>query len=218
MSLQEELTTLLRTGFPQLPAASREVMERAARDLAASGLAARALQTGDTAPRFSLPAATGDTVTLDTLLSAGPVVLTFYRGAWCPYCNLALRSLQRHHADITARGAQLVAISPQIPDESLTLTEKHSLAFDVLSDLGSDTAKQFGISFDLPDDLAVVYESFGFDLQRVNGGHPRTLPLPATYVIGQDATIRWSFIDTDYTTRAEPTDILTALDALPSTH
>ncbi|MFJ3951705.1 AhpC/TSA family protein [Streptomyces sp. Je 1-4] len=218
MSLQEELSTLLRTGFPQLPEAAREVMERAARDLAASGLAARALRTGDTAPRFSLPSATGDTVTLDALLSAGPVVLTFYRGAWCPYCNLALRALQRHHPDITARGAQLVAISPQIPDESLTLTEKHSLAFDVLSDLGSDTAKQFGISFDLPDDLAVVYESFGFDLQRVNGGHPRTLPLPATYVIDQDATIRWTYLDTDYTTRAEPTDILTALDALPSAH
>ncbi|WP_411134419.1 peroxiredoxin-like family protein [Streptomyces sp. C10] len=218
MSLQEELTTLLRTGFPQLPDAAREVMERAARDLAASGLAARALQTGDTAPRFSLPSATGDTVTLDALLSAGPVVLTFYRGAWCPYCNLALRALQRHHSDIAARGAQLVAISPQIPDESLTLTEKHSLAFDVLSDLGSDTAKQFGISFDLPDDLAVVYESFGFDLQRVNGGHPRTLPLPATYVIDQDATIRWTYLDTDYTTRAEPTDILAALDALPSAH
>ncbi|MGY4970193.1 peroxiredoxin-like family protein [Streptomyces nigrescens] len=218
MSLQEELTTLLRTGFPHLPDAAREVMERAARDLAASGLAGRALQTGDTAPRFSLPTATGDTVTLDALLSAGPVVLTFYRGAWCPYCNLALRALQRHHADITARGAQLVAISPQIPDESLTLTEKHSLAFDVLSDLGSDTAKQFGISFDLPDDLAVVYESFGFDLQRVNGGHPRTLPLPATYVIDQDGTIRWTFLDTDYTTRAEPTDILAALDTLPSPH
>lgn len=218
MSLQEELTTLLRTGFPQLPDAAREVMERAARDLAASGLATRALQTGDTAPRFSLPTATGDTVTLDALLSAGPVVLTFYRGAWCPYCNLALRALQRHHSDITARGAQLVAISPQIPDESLTLTEKHSLAFDVLSDLGSDTAKQFGISFDLPDDLAVVYESFGFDLQRVNGGHPRTLPLPATYVIDQNGTIRWTFLDTDYTTRAEPTDILAALDTLPSPH
>ncbi|MEU8919261.1 peroxiredoxin-like family protein [Streptomyces nigrescens] len=218
MSLQEELATLLRTGFPQLPDAAREVMERAARDLAASGLAARALQTGDTAPRFSLPSATGDTVTLDALLSAGPVVLTFYRGAWCPYCNLALRALQRHHSDITACGAQLVAISPQIPDESLTLTEKHSLAFDVLSDLGSDTAKQFGISFDLPDDLAVVYESFGFDLQRVNGGHPRPLPLPATYVIDQDATIRWTYLDTDYTTRAEPTDILAALAALPSAH
>lgn len=215
MSLHDELTAFLRTRYPELPAAARAVMERAGRDLAASGQAERALQPGDTAPCFSLPTATGGTVALDSLLSEGPVVLTFYRGAWCPYCNLALRALQQHHAEITARGARLVAISPQIPDESLTLTEKHALAFDVLSDLGSDTAKQYGLSFDLPDDLAAVYDSFGFDLQRVNGGHPRTLPLPATYVIDRDATIRWAFLDTDYTARAEPSDILAALDALP---
>ncbi|MFJ9466141.1 peroxiredoxin-like family protein [Streptomyces caniferus] len=215
MSLHDELTAFLRTRYPELPAAARAVMERAGRDLAASGQAERALQPGDTAPRFSLPTATGGTVALDALLSEGPVVLTFYRGAWCPYCNLALRALQQHHAEITARGARLVAISPQIPDESLTLSEKHALAFDVLSDLGSDTAERYGLSFDLPDDLAAVYDSFGFDLQRVNGGHPRTLPLPATYVIDRDATIRWAFLDTDYTARAEPSDILAALDVLP---
>ncbi|MFG2092942.1 peroxiredoxin-like family protein [Streptomyces sp. NPDC048612] len=217
MNLHDELAAVLRA-LPDIPAADRAVMERAGRELAASGLAERALRTGDTAPGFSLPTPAGDTVTLDALLSAGPLVLTFYRGAWCPYCNVALRALQHHHADITARGAQLAAISPQIPDESLTLTEQHALAFPVLSDLGCDTAEQFGISFDLPDDLAAVYESFGFDLQRVNGGHARTLPLPATYVIDRDATIRWSFLDTDYTTRAEPSDILAALDALPSAH
>lgn len=216
MSLKDELTAFLRTITPEIPAAAREVMERAGHDLAASGQAARALQVGDTAAHFSLPTATGETVSLDALLTSGPVVLTFYRGAWCPYCNLALRALQQQHAEITARGARLVAVSPQIPDESLTLTEKHALAFDVLSDLGSDTAKQYGLAFDLPDDLAAVYDSFGFDLQRVNGGHPRTLPLPATYVIDRDATIRWAFIDTDYTARAEPSDILTALDALGS--
>ncbi|WP_328742538.1 AhpC/TSA family protein [Streptomyces caniferus] len=215
MSLHDDLTAFLRIRYPELPAAARAVMERAGRDLAASGQAERALQPGDAAPRFSLPTATGGTVALDSLLSEGPVVLTFYRGAWCPYCNLALRALQQHHAEITARGARLVAISPQIPDESLTLTEKHALAFDVLSDLGSGTAKQYGLSFDLPDDLAAVYDSFGFDLQRVNGGHPRTLPLPATYVIDPDATIRWAFLDTDYTARAEPSDILAALDVLP---
>ncbi|MFF8367369.1 peroxiredoxin-like family protein [Streptomyces lydicus] len=219
MSLRDELAALaesFRTRHPEVPAASREVMERAARDLAASGQAARALRTGDRAPGFRLPTATGGTVSLETLLDSGPVVLTFYRGAWCPYCNLALRALQQHHAGIAARGARLVAVSPQIPDESLTLAEKHSLDFDVLSDLGSDTAKQYGLAFDLPDDLAAVYDSFGFDLQHVNGGHSRTLPLPATYVIDRDGVIRWSFIDTDYTVRAEPADLLAALDALPS--
>ncbi|MFD8385745.1 peroxiredoxin-like family protein [Streptomyces sp. NPDC059679] len=214
MSLNAELRAFYEARYPQIPAEARKIMERAGQELADSGQAAGALSVGDRAPRFELPAATGGTVTLEDLLADGPVVLTFYRGAWCPYCNIALRALQSHHDEITARGARLVAVSPQVPDESLSLTEKHELAFDVLSDLGSDTAKQYGLAFDLPDDLAAVYDTFGFDLQRVNGGHPRTLPLPATYVIDRDGMIRWAFVDTDYTARAEPADILAALAAL----
>ncbi|MFE0255767.1 peroxiredoxin-like family protein [Streptomyces sp. NPDC059010] len=213
-TLNTELRTFYEARQQQIPAEIREIMQRAGQELADSGQADRALTVGDKAPHFSLPSAAGQTLSLDALLDDGPVVLTFYRGAWCPYCNIALRSLQQHHEAITARGARLVAVSPQIPDESLTLTEKHDLAFDVLSDLGSDTAKQYGLAFDLPDDLAAVYDKLGFDLQRVNAGHPRTLPLPATYVIDREGVIRWAFVNTDYTTRAEPADILAALDAL----
>ncbi|MFG2138932.1 peroxiredoxin-like family protein [Streptomyces sp. NPDC048650] len=212
MSLKDELTAFLRAGHHDLPPAAREVIERTDRELAASGQADRALGPGARAPRFTLPAADGTTVALETLLADGPVVLTFYRGAWCPFCNLALRALQQRHDEITARGARLVAVSPQIPDESLSVAEKHDLTFPVLSDLGSDTAKQYGLSFDLTPELAAVYDSLGFDLQRVNGGHPHTLPVPATYVIDRDATIRWAFVDTDYKARAEPSDILAALD------
>ncbi|MFI5550453.1 peroxiredoxin-like family protein [Streptomyces sp. NPDC051738] len=214
MTLNAELRTFYESRQQQIPAEVREIMRRSGQELADSGQADRALAVGDRAPRFTLPTATGESRSLDDLLAAGPVVLTFYRGAWCPYCNLALRALQQHHETITARGARLVAVSPQIPDESLTLTEKHDLAFDVLSDIGSDTAKQYGLAFDLPDDLATVYDKLGFNLQRVNDGHPRTLPLPATYVIDRDGVIRWAFVNTDYTTRAEPADILAALDAL----
>ncbi|MEU6911806.1 peroxiredoxin-like family protein [Streptomyces olindensis] len=213
-TLNAELRTFYAARQQQIPAEIREIMRRAGRELADSGQADRALTVGGKAPRFNLPSATGQTLSLDALLAEGPVVLTFYRGAWCPYCNIALRHLQQHHGAITARGARLVAVSPQIPDESLTLTEKHDLAFDVLSDLGSDTAKQYGLAFDLPDDLAAVYDKLGFDLQRVNAGHPRTLPLPASYVIDRDGVIRWAFVSTDYTTRAEPADILRSLDAL----
>lgn len=213
-TLNAELRTFYEARQQQIPAEIREIMQRAGQELADSGQADRALTVGAQAPRFSLPSATGHTLTLDGLLADGPVILTFYRGAWCPYCNIALRALQRHHEAITARGARLVAVSPQIPDESLTLSEKHDLAFDVLSDIGSDTAKQYGLAFDLPDDLATVYDKLGFDLQRVNHGHPRTLPLPATYVIDRDGVIRWAFVDADYTTRAEPADILAALDAM----
>ncbi|MET7848213.1 peroxiredoxin-like family protein [Streptomyces avermitilis] len=213
-TLNTELRTFYEARQQQIPAEIRQIMQRAGQELADSGQADRALTVGAQAPRFNLPSATGRTVALDDLLTNEPVVLTFYRGAWCPYCNIALRSLQQHHEAITARGARLVAVSPQIPDESLTLAEKHELAFDVLSDIGSDTAKQYGLAFDLPDDLAAVYDKLGFDLQRVNDGHPRTLPLPATYVIDRDGVIRWAFADADYTTRAEPADILAALDAL----
>ena len=189
-------------------------MARNAEELAATGMDRDALGAGDRAPGFGLPSATGKRVTLDALLAEGPVVLTFYRGAWCPYCNLALRALQQHHDAIRARGARLVAVTPQIPDESLSLADKHELSFEVLSDIGSDVAKQYGIAFDLSAELAALYDQIGFDLQRVNGGHARTLPLPATYVIEADGVIRWAFVDTDYTRRAEPADILAALDAL----
>ncbi|OEV29300.1 alkyl hydroperoxide reductase [Streptomyces nanshensis] len=214
MSLSAELRTFYDARQEQIPAAVREIMNRAGRELADSGQADRALSVGARAPGFSLPGPTGRTVALDGLLADGPVVLTFYRGAWCPYCNIALHALQQHHDSIAAHGARLVALSPQIPDESLSLTQKHGLAFDVLSDVGSDTAKQYGLAYDLPDDLAGVYDELGFDLQRVNGGHARTLPLPATYVIDQAGTIRWAFADTDYTRRAEPADIISALDLL----
>ncbi|WP_171119146.1 MULTISPECIES: peroxiredoxin-like family protein [Streptomyces] len=214
MTLNAELRAFYEARQQQIPAEIREIMRRAGQELADSGQADRALTVGAQAPHFTLPTATGQTLALDDLLADGPVVLTFYRGAWCPYCNIALRALQQHHDAITAHGARLVAISPQIPDESLTLAEKHDLAFDVLSDIGSDTAKQYGLAFDLPDDLAAVYDRLGFDLQRVNDGHPRTLPLPATYVIDRDGVTRWAFVNADYTTRAEPADILAALDSL----
>jgi peroxiredoxin len=211
MNLQAELHAFYTARQQQIPAEIRQVMDRAGRELADSGQATRALPVGATAPDFTLPTATGGSVRLGDLLAAGPVVLAFYRGAWCPYCNIALRALQQHHDQITALGARLVAISPQVPDESLSLADKHTLAFDVLSDVGSHVARQYGLAFDLPDDLAAVYDKLGFDLQRVNGGHPRTLPLPATYVIAPDGPIAWSFVNTDYTRRAEPADILTAL-------
>ncbi|MBO0873396.1 MAG: AhpC/TSA family protein [Pseudonocardia sp.] len=214
MSLRDELRDLHESGQRRWPSDVREIMKRAAHELAESGMADDALGVGARAPGFTLPSATGREVTLDALLAEGPVVLTFYRGAWCPYCNLALHALQEHVESITERGARLVAVSPQVPDESLSLTEKHGLAFDVLSDIGSDVAKQYGIAFDLSDELGALYDTLGFDLRRVNAGHARTLPLPATYVIDRDGTVRWAFVETDYALRAEPSDILAALDAL----
>jgi len=214
MTLRDELRARYDSAQRQAAACDRETMRRNVEDVAVSGLASRALGVGMRAPAFALPSATGDEVALTALLAEGPVVLTFYRGAWCPYCNLALRALQQHNEAIRSRGARLAAVSPQIPDESLSLIEKHDLDFDVLSDIGSETAQQYGIAFDLSAEMAALYEQRGVDLQRVNGGHARTLPLPATYVIDSHGIIRWAFVASDHTLRAEPADILTALDAL----
>jgi peroxiredoxin len=215
MSLHEELRALYENGHLRLPVDVRETMSRGADELADSGLAEHALGVGARAPEFALYSASGKLVRLDALLADGPLVLTFYRGAWCPYCNLALRALQQRHDAIRTRGAHLVAVSPQIPDKSLSLVERHELAFEVLTDIGSDTAKQYGIAFDISNELAALYDQLGFDLQHVNAGYARTLPLPATYVIDRTGIIRWAFIDTDYTVRAEPADVLAALDTLP---
>ncbi len=210
MSLNTELRALHETRRQQIPADVGAVMDRAAAELAAGGHTANALGVGGLAPGFRLPSATGRTVDLADLLALGPVVLTFYRGAWCPYCNLALRSLQQHHTAIAAHGAQLVAVSPQTPDESMSLAEKHALAFEVLSDAGAGTAKQYGLAHDLPEELSAVYARFAPDA----AGVPRTLPLAATYVIDRAGTVRWAFVDPDFTRRAEPSDILAALAAL----
>ncbi len=214
MSLNDELRAFREVQQRQDPAEARAIKERAARELAESGHGNHALAVGARAPHFSLPSATGRTVTLESLLSRGALVLTFYRGAWCPYCNMTLRSLQQHLGHITARGAQLVAVSPQIPDETLSLSEKQNLAFDVLSDTGSATAQQYGLAFQVSDELAAHYARSGIDLARVNGGHARILPIPATYVIDRSGIVQWAFVDTDFTVRAEPADILTALDTL----
>jgi peroxiredoxin len=192
-------------------------MDRAAKELFDTGQTERATNVGDIAPGFSLPNATGDTVTLNDLLRDGPVVLSFYRGSWCPYCNLELRTLQANIGEFEARGARLVAISPQVPDESLSVTEKHDLTFDVLSDVGTTVAQDYGLSFDIPAELAAIYERRGHDLIRTNGGHDRTLVIPASYVVGQDGVVSWAFVNSDHTKRAEPSDMIAALDALRGT-
>lgn len=183
--------------------------------LTATNLAQSALTIGDTAPDFILPSASGQPTRLYSLLERGPVVLVFYRGGWCPFCSTYLTGLQRELFYIRELGAELVAISPQLPDASLTVETSHELTFPVLSDVGLKTAHHFGLVYDLPANLLRTYREFGIDLAGYNGtAHGTQLPLAATYIIGSDRRVLRTAIDEDPARRLDPIDILETLARL----
>lgn len=148
---------------------------------------------------------------LDELLLQGPVVLTFYRGAWCPYCNLQLRAYQAILPQVAAWGARLVAISPQRPDNSLGTAEKNALTFDVLSDAGNEVARRYGLVYALPGELRDALRANDKALSTINGDESWELPVPATYVIGEDGRVLLASLHVDYRTRLEPEAMLAAL-------
>jgi peroxiredoxin len=186
-------------------------------EIAASRVAP-GLAVGDRAPGFSLPDALGRTVSLAALLAEGPAVTVFYRGEWCPYCNLQLHALQAALPAIRELDATLVAISPQAPDHSLSLTEKHALAFPVLSDLDQETIRSYRLQFSLSGDLEdLLVNTFQKDPRDQNADHSRSLPVPAAFVIDQGGVVQAAFVSADWRIRAEPSDIVAALrDLQPS--
>jgi len=199
------------TMAPLTPPPIEELIEAMIADLRRSG-AVPGLPVGATAPMFSLPDAHGTPVALADRLADGPVVLSFYRGAWCPLCNIELRALQAHLDAIHDRGASLLAISPQAPDESLSCASELGLGFDVLSDLDQSAADSFRIRFPLSDGLIAMYKYWGLLLPEQNADGTWNLPVPATYVIDRSGIIRARHVDADYRQRMEPAAILAALD------
>ncbi|GAC1530514.1 MAG: peroxiredoxin-like family protein [Acidimicrobiales bacterium] len=213
-SLAQQLKEQNDGARSRIPAETLAVMDAATVDIASSWDPEGAVNVGDSAPDFTLPDANGDKVNLTHLLEAGPVVLAFYRGGWCPYCSTELRALQATLPELRELGATLVAISPQIPDSSLSTAEKLELAFPVLSDVGNTVARSFGLVFSLPESLRALYTGFGLDLPAANGDDSFDLPVPATYVIDRDGSVAWRFANADYTRRAEPSDVLDAIRSL----
>ncbi|WP_109673586.1 peroxiredoxin-like family protein [Dyadobacter jejuensis] len=173
---------------------------------------ADAIKIGEKAPNFELPNGEGKMVALESLLEKGPVVVTFYRGDWCPYCNLQLRALQARLSEIQALGATLVAISPQVPDGSMTETEISKLEFTVLSDQDAKVASQYGVAWEVPEFLLDhMRVDRNLDLQKINHGNGTILPIPATFVLGPDGIVQWNYVNVDYRTRSEPDEVIAAL-------
>jgi peroxiredoxin len=192
----------------------RAVMAKAAEDLARA-MPSPGLQVGAEAPDFTLADADGRRVRLYRELVRGPVVLVFFRGAWCPYCNMHLRALQNSLPDIRERGATLIAVTPQTPDKSRSQIAENGIGFELLSDLDSSVAEAYRLNFRVADELSDLYQArFGLDLADYNGPGRYELPVPATFVIDQGGIVRAVFSDTDYTKRSEPADILRALDEI----
>jgi peroxiredoxin len=216
MTLQAKLDAFkvdFEAGKPpyNAPRSVIETMHKATAELKANGQAERAKMVGDKAPSFSLKDPDGNVVSSDELLKKGPLIVSFYRGVWCPYCNMELQALQEALPEFDKLGASLVAILPQTAPNSRKSTRDNNLTFPILSDEKGKIGEAFGLKFKLPDYLVELYQSFKNDLPAFNDDPEWTLPMPARYVIGQDGTILYSEVNPDYTRRPEPEDMLPVL-------
>ncbi len=216
MTLQSKLDAFkadFEAGKPpyNVPHSVIETMHRATAELAASGAAQRALKAGDKVAAFALRDPDGNMVSSVDLLLRGPLVISFYRGVWCPYCNMELQALQEALPQFEELGATLVAISPQSPANSRKSVRQNNLSFLILSDTHNDVAAAFGLRFEMPDYLIELYKTLKNDLPTFNGDPSWTLPMPARFVVGQDGTILYAEVNPDYTRRPEPEDVLPAL-------
>jgi peroxiredoxin len=215
-TITEQATQVKAASATRLPA---EVVAAFASDqaaLAAGGVPAGAVSVGDTLAPFALSDATGQTCTLDELTAAGPAVIVFYRGGWCPYCNVALRTYERDLLpQLAAYSAQLVAISPETPDASLTTQEKAELSYPVLSDPGAAVAWSLGITFDPSKEGLAAQRQIGVDIRTTRADGATKLPMPTVVIVDRDHIVRFADIRSDYTGRSEVDEILAALQTLP---
>lgn len=213
-TLTEQLQERKAAYQKRAPKSRMEMVKAAIQELRNSGILESALNIGDKAPDFILKDPLGKEVVLSELLAEGPVILTWYRGNWCPYCNLQLRDYQKKLSQIRAAGGQLVAISPETPDNALTMEEKNDLQFKVVSDLGNRVAKEYGIVYRIPDNLEPLYGKDGLDLAKYNGDDSMELPLGVTYIVNTQGVIDYAFVSADYTERAETNDVIAALQKI----
>lgn len=213
-TISERFEALRTQNAAKAPPAVLAVGARQRQALIDSKILETAVQIGDKMPAFALPNAKGDTVTSAELLADGPLVLVFYRGSWCPFCNLQLIGYQERIADFNKAGANIVAIGAEHPDKSLKVVNTFELGFEVLTDAQLKYANECGVAYEFTPELDSTVLSFGFDLRARNQTDKATLPLASTYVIDTDGTVKYAFLNVDYTFRAEPDEVLAVLNNL----
>jgi peroxiredoxin len=214
-TIAEQVRQMNETMAAQPPNEVMGAFAREQADLAARPAPAGVVEVGATLADVELLDPNGSATSLYEALGGRVSVLVFYRGAWCPYCNLALNAYQAELVPELVRwGVRLVAISPQAPDGSLSMQEKNALSFTVLSDPGNQVAKAIGIVTGPSAEARAAQLQLGLDLTTVNGDGTTGLPMPTTLIVGGDRVVRWVDVHLDYTTRSEPKEILAALDAL----
>ena len=198
---------------PKFTDSDRKIMTDAATELT-KAMPDPGLKAGTRAPGFTLPNAYGKKVSLAGLLAKGPVIINFYRGAWCPFCNLELRELSKNIKQFKKYGASIISITPQQLDKSLAQLKKEKFPFDILSDLDSSVIKKYKLFFILPDELIKLYKKLGLNIELFNGKGRNELPVPGTYIVDKKGIIRAAFADTDYKKRMEPQAIIEVLKKL----
>lgn len=222
MTLQDKLNAFkadFEAGKPpyNMQRSQLELMHRATAELRESGAADRALGVGDIAPAFELQSSHGELISSAHLLEEGPLIVSFYRGVWCPYCNIELQALQATLPRFAELNANLVAISPQTMVNSRKSADSNKVSFPILCDTQNRVADAFGLLFTLPDYLADLYRSAKIDLNVFNADPSWTLPMPARYVIGKGGVILYANVNPDYTIRPEPEAVLPALQKIGAT-
>lgn len=213
-TLKDRIKNFQDSFIPTVPESTMNTVMTAQQILIKTGIAENSISEGSQFPDFNLLNAVSKSRSLADFLAKGPVVLSFYRGAWCPYCNLEINALQKALPEIIAAGAQLVAISPQTADKSADQVNKLDLGFEVLSDIGNRLAKKCGLVFTLPEAVRPIYETWQLDIPGHNGDESFELPIPATYIVDSEGVIRYAFRNMDYTQRCEPDIIIEQLKKL----
>lgn len=225
MSLNEQIQDLVKAFRASFPPELNALVEQGAGEISAMPIVENALKAGDMAPNFTLKNHSGELRSLGDYLKSGPLVLTFYRGLWCPYCNLQLAAYNKGYAEMKALGANLVAISSEGPDGAEAIKDSNlpqetkdtiisAPDFDVLHDASTTVAKQFGVAFVLPETHQELLHTFNVNVEKANGDNTYAFADPATYIIGQDGVIAWAYIPNNYRKRAEVSEILKQLGLL----